>query len=164
MRSSVSRHAPAEKVDATPTPMLDIIFNVLFFFLVTIPDSNPETSIDIELALPAPGTVRVLPPDEDLIEVVHPIMVRLDAGVRGELLGIQVDGRKVPENRRLSQLEQRLRLIGRALSVDGDDLSLDVVIAASSKLKYGDLMRVISICRRVGATSLAFAEMPAAIH
>jgi biopolymer transport protein ExbD len=72
----------AEKIDINMTPMIDIVFQLMAFFIMTLKIVSLEGDFNIKMPLAAQGA-----PSDALIP---PIQVRLTAGVDGSLAGIKV--------------------------------------------------------------------------
>ena len=81
----VLRHGE-EEVELQMTPMIDIVFQLLIFFIMTFKIIAPEGDFNIKMPLePAEGL-----PDEDQLP---PIKVRLRATENGELASIRMGQR-----------------------------------------------------------------------
>ena len=69
------------------TPMIDIVFQLLIFFIMTFKIVSLEGDFNIKMPAAAPSEG---PPEEDLLP---PLRLRLTAGEEGQLNGIQLDDR-----------------------------------------------------------------------
>ena len=90
-----------EKIELQMTPMIDIVFQLLVFFIMTfkIVSQEGDFNIKMPLAAPASGT----PDDLQL----PPIKVRLTADGSGQLSGIAMNNRAIQTMRDL-----RIEIIG----------------------------------------------------
>ena len=73
-----------EKVDLQMTPMIDIVFQLLIFFLLTFKIASPEGDFNIKMPLAAPS--EGIPDDNQL----PPLKVRMRADSKGKLAGVQL--------------------------------------------------------------------------
>lgn len=73
-----------EKVDLQMTPMIDIVFQLLIFFLLTFKIATPEGDFNIKMPLAAPS--EGIPDDNQL----PPLKVRMRADSKGRLAGVQL--------------------------------------------------------------------------
>ena len=83
----VRRHRGAgeEKVELQMTPMIDIVFQLLIFFIMTFKIVSLEGDFNIKMPLAAPSEGL---PDEDKLP---PMKVRLRAGGSGQLAQISLN-------------------------------------------------------------------------
>ncbi len=97
------RHAQRnadEKVELMMTPMIDIVFQLLIFFVMTFKIVSPEGDFNIKMPLAAPSEGR--PPDIQL----PPVVVRLQADEGGNLQGIQFGQRSLSD---FQELHEQIR-------------------------------------------------------
>ena len=102
---NTSRHAD-EKVELMMTPMIDIVFQLLVFFIMTFKIVTPEGDFNIKMPIAAPSQ-GVPNPDE-----LPPLKVRLTASNDGKLTGIYLN------EARMSGFAQ---LHSRIVGLVGDD-------------------------------------------
>ena len=86
---NVGRHD--EKVELMMTPMIDIVFQLLIFFIMTFKIIAPEGAFNIKMPLAAPS--EGLPDDNQL----PPMKIRLRATASGRLASIQLGQRTLPD-------------------------------------------------------------------
>jgi len=98
-----------DKIELQMTPMIDIVFQLLVFFIMTfkIVAMEGDFNIKMPLADPAPGPVSEI--------AMPPMEVRLRADPQGRLAGIYLNDRSVGGTDPMEAL--RLEIIG----VIGDD-------------------------------------------
>lgn len=83
---------PPEKIEMNMTPMIDVVFQLISFFMFTFRFGvAAEGDFSIKMPLVAPGAGQ---PNPD--ELLPPIRVRLTAGPQGSLTGIRMGERAVP--------------------------------------------------------------------
>ena len=80
-----------DKVEQQMTPMIDIVFQLLTFFIMSFKIATVEGDFSIKMPLAAPSAGQ---PDPD--RLLPPIRVRLTAGAGGELAGIRMGERALP--------------------------------------------------------------------
>ncbi len=78
---------PNEKIDLQMTPMIDIVFQLLTFFIMTFKIVLPEGDFNIKMPLSAPSQGA---PDPNLLP---PMKVRLRADAAGNLQSISMNDR-----------------------------------------------------------------------
>lgn len=81
-----------DKVEQQMTPMIDIVFQLLTFFIMSFKIATVEGDFSIKMPLAAPSAGQPTP-DQPLLP---PIRVRLTAGPGGELAGIRMGERTLP--------------------------------------------------------------------
>jgi biopolymer transport protein ExbD len=81
----IEKKAPEAKVEMQMTPMIDVVFQLLTFFLMSFKIATAEGDFDIKMPLAARGAV--LPDDLK----TPPIKVRLAADPSGKLAQIKVN-------------------------------------------------------------------------
>src|SRR5262245_24604779 len=79
-------HEREEKVELQMTPMIDIVFQLNIFFLLTFKIVLPEGDFNIQM--PSAAAARAAEPSETL-----PLRLQLKAGPDGELANILLSGR-----------------------------------------------------------------------
>jgi biopolymer transport protein ExbD len=78
-----------DKVAIDMTPMIDVVFQLMSFFMCTLKIVTPEGDFDIRMPLNAAGQTVI---DEQL---VPPIRVTMKAGPNGSLAGMTMNGSTV---------------------------------------------------------------------
>ncbi|QDU59660.1 Biopolymer transport protein ExbD/TolR [Planctomycetes bacterium Pan216] len=160
-----TRETP-EEAESKLTSMLDLIFNILAYFVVTFNPPKPEKNFDI--ALPPPQIEKqeqqtksekeVSLPDEEE-EILEDVTIALGAGPNGSLASVRLEGRQIQASQLSSQLQLTAGAIGGAT---GDRLEAATIVA-SPKLKYRYLIEVIDSCYKAGIKKIFFAEAPSAL-
>ncbi len=78
-----------EKIELQMTPMIDVVFQLLIFFMLSFKISTPEGDFNIKMPL---GKSSQTLADEI---PAPPLVVRLEAGSDGRLASISLDNRKL---------------------------------------------------------------------
>jgi biopolymer transport protein ExbD len=79
----------SDKVAVDMTPMIDVVFQLMSFFMCTLKVVAPEGDFDIRMPL---GVAATATPDED---PVPPIRVKMTAGPDGRLASMSMNGTDV---------------------------------------------------------------------
>lgn len=146
---NTSRHAD-DKVELMMTPMIDIVFQLLVFFIMTFKIVAPEGDFNIKMPLAAPS--QGAPTDE-----LPPLKVRLTASKEGKLTGIYLN-----EARMASFSQLRHRIIGLVgddtgpgslaasteIELDCDyklrfEYTINAITAVSGEVRNGEIVKLI---------------------
>ena len=111
------------------TPLIDVVFLLLTFFVITFKITSPEG--DFGIKIPLTGTTV---PEVSQSLPVESIRVRLVADVAGNLADIQIGSNNLgPEPQRLR--EQIISLVGAA-PTEQERENLEAIIVYDRHLKY----------------------------
>jgi biopolymer transport protein ExbD len=115
----VRHQKPTQEIKLDMTPMIDIVFQLLTFFIMTFKLVTAEGDFNIKMPLAAPREGAI---DDQL---VPPIKVRLQAGSGGELTGIGMNQRTLGSFQQLH--EEILGLVGTdsPAGAEGAEVELD---------------------------------------
>jgi biopolymer transport protein ExbD len=91
-----------EKIELQMTPMIDVVFLLLIFFLMTFKIASPEGDFNIKMPLAAPSPGR---PDDTLLP---PVKITLRSDDNGVLSGILLGKRPIGD---YDQLRREIRNI-----------------------------------------------------
>lgn len=116
------RHRPSEEAEINITPMLDIVFIMLIFFIVTT-SFVKETGLEIS----RPSNT---PPNE-VINPEGPIVVKIDAFSRISVRGRTLEARAVEANLEREKAEKPGAPLIVAAHPDGDTQALVTVLDAA---------------------------------
>jgi len=140
---------PTEKkersIDLKMTPMIDVVFLLLVFFVWTSSFDLPEFDLPSSLAQPPVGGVEAQTPMTP-VEEFDEIIISLE-NVEGQLV-IEINDEQLPD---LMSLAQRLRLV---LSLG---IQPPVIIAPSHTVTMKQAVRVYDLARKEGADRVLFA-------
>jgi biopolymer transport protein ExbD len=159
-RASRRRPDMPEEVAFPVTPMLDMAFQLLAFFVLTFQVPSRETRLDLYLpsapvALPgkaqgAPG-VPVSPADADL---ETDLVVRAEADDGGNLKALRLGDTPL---RNPASLGERLERYGQLLG----GRPVRVVLVADDTLRYQEAADLIGTCSSAGVGSIRLADAAA---
>lgn len=105
MKVRGAQRRAGEKVELMMTPMIDIVFLLLIFFLMTFKITAPEGDFNIKMPLAAPSEGMPADPNQ-----LPPIQVRLRAGGSGHLADIQFGDRSLGTNFQALRMQVRQML------------------------------------------------------
>jgi biopolymer transport protein ExbD len=139
---SVQSRSRRVGIDAAMTPMIDVIFLLLIFFLVTAGFSLPESVLPAGLPATDTAAARPLPQPSDL-EIVHIRLTGRDADFRIELNRRPLEG--------LAELTAELAKLAPAA---GD---LPVILDIAGEVALGNVVAVYDQCLGGGFRKIHFA-------
>ena len=140
-----------EKVAVNMTPMIDVVFQLMIFFMLTFNIIAPEGDFDVRMPLSKSSAE----PLDDL--QLPPIQVRLVSDAEGILTGILMNGEPVKDFDELRQrvasfvdiaLESGASLEDVELEIDSDyQLDyinvVDAITAVSGRIENGQLIEMV---------------------
>ena len=140
-----------EKVAVNMTPMIDVVFQLMIFFMLTFNIIAPEGDFDVRMPLSKSSAE----PLDDL--QLPPIQVRLASDGEGMLTGISMNGEPVKDFDELRQrvasfvdiaLESGASLEDVELEIDSDyQLDyinvVDAITAVSGRIEDGQLIEMV---------------------
>jgi biopolymer transport protein ExbD len=130
-----TREGLADKIDINMTPMIDIVFQLLAFFIMTLKIVQPEGDFDVRMPL---GAAAAAAPDE---EQIPPIRIRLTAGESG-LGGISMNGSPVAS---FEELQERvIALVGLDSGPNSIADKTEVELDCDQQLPYEYVVNAIS--------------------
>lgn len=151
-----------EDVQFPVTPMLDMAFQLLAFFILTFQSPTSETRLDLYLptvpvALPGgpQGQARAIPPRRTELDLENDLRIRAEADDLGDLKSISLGDTPLPD---LAALADRLRRYAAVL----DGKPLRVRLLADDRLRYEEAARIIGTCNAAGVGSIRLADPAAA--
>jgi len=157
-RGSSKRPKPPEEVMFPVTPMLDMAFQLLAFFVLTFQAPSAETHLDLDLpatpmALPGAsrGTAEPQPARRTDTDLENDLFVRVEADDLGDLRSIRLGEAAVPD---LSTLGDRLRRYVEIM----EGRPLRVRLVADDSLRYEEAARVLAACSAAGVANVRLAE------
>jgi biopolymer transport protein ExbD len=116
--------------------MIDIVFLLLVFFILTFRVVAPEGDFLVEMPQAAAADTEVRPPDFRL-----PLVVRLTSTATGELSGITLNGRRLADMQELREaVQQRVDESPR-----GDEL--EIVLDCDEALNYRHTIDAVTAVR-----------------
>ncbi len=152
------RPVPPEEVQFPVTPMLDMAFQLLAFFVLTFQAPSAETYLDLFLPttpVAPPGTARgkALPTPARRVDtdLENDLWLRVEADDLGDMKSLRLDEASLPD---LETLGDRLR---RYVTIrEGRPLRIRIV--ADELLRYEEAVRVMAICASAGVATIRLAN------
>lgn len=125
-----------DKVAVDMTPMIDVVFQLMSFFMCTLQIVSPEGDFDIRMPL---GVAAAAAPDD---QQVPPIRVKLSANPDGALAGITMNGQPVAD---FEELRKRIvALVGADTGPNSLAERTEVELDCDYGLKYVNVVRAIT--------------------
>jgi biopolymer transport protein ExbD len=150
-----------EEVDIPITPMLDMAFQLLTFFILTYHPMPSEVQFVMNLMPAAPAlkmgeTAQAeAAPDNSLPAALTTLPTVLRAGEGGTLGRVSLNEVEVQG---MTALKQELKTI-----LNDPNLKFDqAVIKIDPNLKYSEIMQVIDVFAELKVTKISFSELTAA--
>ena len=148
------------KVEIQMTPMLDMIFQLLIFFILTFKPVIDEGQFGVNMSS-LPGSTSALPTmvpgmgddtatDTKDIQFIPPLRIRLIAGPDGNL----TSGGILLGDRPLQSMEYLLFELRSTVRGAADDF--EVVIEADSKLHYRFIVQAVNAISHAGVKKINF--------
>ena len=152
----MSGSVPGGGVKAEPnlTPILDMVFQLITFFMLVINFKAAE--LDLTLKLPIIGSARPVPPDSRQQFVV--LNVKNDNGKPA----ISVYGRVIPDEQIRGYLTNEANTSMKAAKItlddvrNGKELPETVVIRADAKCPFRNVNMVVTECQLLGYRKFAY--------
>ena len=123
-----------EEIKLSMTPMIDIVFLLLIFFIVTWQFSRSETELDVSVPTAEQGEELTRPMGEIIINILE------DGSIKVE--GVVVN---------LEQLHDKLK----AIAVNFENQP--VRIRGDGEVTYQRIVEVIDTCQKAGIWNISFA-------
>ena len=140
------------------TPMLDMAFQLLAFFVLTFQSPTTETRLDLYLpttpvALPgaATGEARTSPPKRFDLDLENDLKIRAVADDLGDLKTLRFGDAVLPDIAALGS-----QLTRYAAVLDGKPLRVRIV--ADDRLRYEVAAQIIGTCNAAGVASIRLAD------
>ena len=126
-----------DRIDVPMTPMIDIVFQLLVFFIMSFKIVLPEG--DFNIRMPLPASEAPAPPSE-----LPTLTLRMEAGEGGELARLRLGARVLEGPTRFQQLRAEMKgLVGVAAAPE-EAVDQEVEINADYGLHYEHVMRAIT--------------------
>ncbi len=134
--ATAKRKMMVEGVKLEMTPMIDVVFQLLIFFLVTL--KQEDILGRLEISRPAPGASK---PEEQV--KLFEVIVYDNRELGGE--GVALQGRQI-SFRELDRQVARLSSVSKSVSV---------IIKCHGKSPHSNLMKVLDVCAKYDLKNLA---------
>jgi len=139
------------------TPLLDMVFQLITFFMLVINFSSDN--FDQRVRLPVAGSAK---PIEGARASDERLTLNIDRDGNllwgGKILGIELAGQEINTQAQLIKLN--LKSAGKKLK-PGDPLPTTIVIRADKATPFSQLYRLITICQTNGFTKFSLKAMSA---
>jgi biopolymer transport protein ExbD len=143
--------ASTESCEPNLVPILDMVFQLITFFMLVV--NFKATEVDLDLNLPVVGSAQPVLEDEK-----HRDLLVLNVRANGELA---VRGQVQPNADVFIQLEAKTVASQHGLEL-GSPLPVTVVIRADRSVEVKSLMKVVDSCRSQGFDKFDFVIVRAA--
>jgi biopolymer transport protein ExbD len=135
MKIRHSTSSSPDKVEMQMTPMIDVVFQLLTFFIFSFKIATVEGDFHIKMPLAAAQQSATPPP------TLPPIQVRLTAGPNGELTGIRMGQQQLPD---FEALHLQIRSLLPASPIPGASDGAEVELDCDYNLKYENVIQAIT--------------------
>ena len=157
-RISRRRTGPPIEVQFPVTPMLDMAFQLLAFFVLTFQSPTSETHLDLYLpaspaALPgsAEGQATDVPTRRADLDLENDLWIRAQADDLGDLKTLTLGEQRLTD---VTALTDRLRRYTRVLN----GRPLRVRLVADDRLRYEEAARIVGACALAGVDAVRLAD------
>ncbi|MDP6631229.1 MAG: biopolymer transporter ExbD [Kiritimatiellia bacterium] len=134
MRKRKRRETDAAQLEMTP--MIDVVFQLLIFFIVTLKQEDILSHLDVSRPSPDPDT----PVEQDFKDLLTITVHRYGYMLKGKV-------------RTVNQLERDLTRLA------GFSKDLSVIIRCTGDSQHERLVKVLNICAKVGLKKLSVFSM-----
>ena len=125
-----------DKVEINMTPMIDVVFQLMSFFMCSLKIVAPEGDFDIRM--PLGKSASAVMDDQQ----VPPIRVKLAAGPDGSMSSITMNGNPVAD---FNDLQKKVvSLVGKGRGPDSLAEKTEVELDCDYSLKYVNVVRAIT--------------------
>ena len=126
----------ADKIHIDMTPMIDVVFQLISFFMFSLKVVSPEGDFDIRM--PLGKSASAVMGDQQ----VPPIRVKLAAGPDGSMASITMNGNPLKDFNDLQK--EVVRLVGKGRGPDSLAEKTEVELDCDYGLKYVNVVRAIT--------------------
>ena len=126
----------SDKIEINMTPMIDVVFQLMSFFMCSLKIVAPEGDFDIRM--PLGKSASAVMDDQQ----VPPIRVKLAAGPDGSMASITMNGNPVAD---FNELQKKVvSLVGKGRGPDSLAEKTEVELDCDYSLKYVNVVRAIT--------------------
>lgn len=130
---AAKREALSDKIAIDMTPMIDVVFQLITFFMLTLKSVITEGDFDIRMPLGASAGAAT----DDLLP---PVRVKMTAGAGGERTSLTMNGQAVGDFEELRRRVIDLVGTGPGSNADKTEVELD----CDPSLKYDNVIRAVT--------------------
>jgi biopolymer transport protein ExbD len=142
----------ADKVELQMTPMIDVVFQLLIFFLFSFKIVPVEGEIGVNMPPITSGSAKV----SDDVDPVEKARIRLVASESGELANILLGEKALGIDAVALTTELKQSFVGAG----GKAGDVEVEVDADRTLRYFYVIRVTNAIMRAGIEKINFADRP----
>ena len=151
------KHDPDVSVDLPITPMLDMAFQLMAFFVFTFRPTPQEGQIAMKMpASEGGGALTTFAPEE--LEPPEEIRIQVTDS-NGQVDSITFIGGADANGERLAADDPRSVLEKLKSIPNLDDKKVKIKIESTDKLKYSELIRLMDQCIKAGFSSVGVAKL-----
>ncbi len=149
----IRRHSSETKIGMQMSAMIDIVFQLLIFFMLTLKIVTPEGDFNINMPLGAAGATTDQPPPLDL-------KVKLESNPDGTLKQVYFGSRGLGNDfpQCFERLNNEIASVAGTQGGYADDLEVELI--PDYNLHYRYIVRAISACRgrMIGEKQITYIE------
>lgn len=123
-----------DKVEQQMTPMIDIVFQLLTFFVMSFKIATAEGDFNVKMPTGAPSAGSEIP--------LPPIRVRLTAGADGKLAGISMGDRPIQNFNELHQ--EVINIVGTNTGPGAGASEYEIELDCDYNLHYSNVVYAIT--------------------
>lgn len=147
-----------KKVDLQITPLIDVVFLLLIYFMVTSALKDKEADLSFTLPAPAPPEAAVAEPWEVIVEIGPPIQ-NAETGEPDPYSGeVMVYGLPYGTSGELDGMVEALGAEKATAESSGSEFV--VTIIPDNEAIHGRIVQVMDACAAIGAKNVAFGSDP----
>lgn len=147
------KEEPPVDIQVPITPMLDMSFQLLSFFLLTFRPMPTEGQLSINLPkLDAATDPSVPPPEMSDQQDQYTIYVHSSAGGTVALMGLKGPTVNLEDIKDFQSLYSQLKAIPKP--ADRGPAGITITIEAANELNYAQLVEIMNLCKMAGYESV----------
>ena len=141
----------SEGVEPNLTPILDMVFQLITFFMLVI--NFKGAALDLSLQLPVLGSARPL----EYTGNQEPLLLNIDSKGGVQSYGHPVEVQTfIPQEAKMLKLQ--LKALGKPVA-NGDELPVPVIIRADKTVDFATVLGIIRLCQTQGYRNVALSAM-----
>jgi len=139
------------------TPLLDLVLQILMFFMVTVNFAQDQQQVSANVKLPDSETARPLSQAKDRDPIFLNLQLRPGQGGKPEYV-VEVPSVDTSKDRFKSQDDAKIWLQGKFLDLKRDnkngEVTNSVIIRADKDAEYSEVFRLLGACSEAGFRTL----------
>lgn len=156
-----SRGSTAESAELNLTSFLDLIFNILAFFVITFDPGKPEKNFDLSLPPPKEGKSTASASGAFELPIGEPalfedVTITLSAGPGGSLSAIRLGG-NVIQGGTLKLVSELRAIAGSVGAATGNSLEAANIVADPS-LQFTHIISIVDACHQANIHKVNFQQ------